>query len=223
MIFSVHHQSIRQRQRQRQTPVYMQNSHILLCLVPPILAFLGPFGDPMAPSYGHFGPENAPHTLPWMCSGLLQPWSNLIQQFGAPRAGDLWPQNGHFGLFGPYRDPMAPPYGHFGPCKWFPRIVPDVTRLDPTLVHSDPAVWGSQGDLWHQKGHFGLFRPFRDPMAPPMTILDPVNGSHALTHCPGCEPPWSNLDPLCFSSLECPGWLMAIKGKFWANLDSFWP
>ena len=56
---------------------------------------------------------------------------------------------------------MAHPYGHFGPGKWFPGIVPDVTRLDPTLIHSDPAVWGSQGDLWHQEGHFGLFGSFR--------------------------------------------------------------
>ena len=35
MILSAHHQSIMQRQRQRRSPVYMQNLHILLCLVLP--------------------------------------------------------------------------------------------------------------------------------------------------------------------------------------------
>ena len=125
-----------------------------------ILGYLGHFGTPWRPLMAISDPENGSHTLSRMWPALIQPWSTLIQQFGAPK-GYLWHQEGHFGLFGSFRDPMAPPYGHFGPGKWFPGIVPDVTRLDPTLIHSDPAVWGSQGDLWHQEGHFGLFGSFR--------------------------------------------------------------
>ena len=56
---------------------------------------------------------------------------------------------------GPFWDPMAPPYGHVGPGKWFPGIVPYVNHLDPTLIHSDPAVWSVHDDSWPQREIFG--------------------------------------------------------------------
>ena len=45
--------------------------------------------------------------------------------------------NGSFSQFGPIWRPMAPPYGHSGPGKWFKHITLDVPSPDPTLIHTD--------------------------------------------------------------------------------------
>ena len=51
----------------------------------------------------------------------------------------------------PKRTNVRAPCDHFGPDKWFPRIFPNVNHLDPTLIHSDPAVWSVQDDSWPQR------------------------------------------------------------------------
>ena len=48
-------------------------------------------------------------------------------------------------------------FGYFVPGKWPKPIILGVSNPDPTMIHSDPAVWGVQGDLWPQKGHFWQF------------------------------------------------------------------
>ena len=55
---------------------------------------------------------------------------------------------------------MAPPDGHSGPGKWSLPTPPDVSSLDPTLIHLDPPFRSLQGCLWLGVPFMALFGQF---------------------------------------------------------------
>ena len=54
----------------------------------------------------------------------------------------------------------ALPSGHSGPGKWSQHIPPDVSWLDPTLIHADPPFRSLQASLWPQEAHLWPFGQF---------------------------------------------------------------
>ena len=94
----------------------------------------------------------------------------------------------------------------------FQHIGPGVTYLDPTLIHLDPAIWGLQGRLWPNFPNLWQFGAILSPSGAPRWQCR--KGKKVPTHRPGCDLPWSNLDPPWSSHLGSPGLLMAINGIF---------
>ena len=94
-----------------------------------------------------------------MCPALFQPWSTLIHHFRASRSAysNKRPIYGHLE---PFWGPMALPSGHSGPGKWSQHIPPDVSWLDPTLIHADPPFRSLQASLWPQEAHLWPFGQF---------------------------------------------------------------
>ena len=65
-----------------------------------------------------------------------------------------------YGHFEPFWGLMAPPDGHSGPGKWSLPTPPDVSSLDPTLIHLDPPFRSLQGCLWLGVPFMALFGQF---------------------------------------------------------------
>ena len=87
--------------------------------------------------------------------------------------GDLWSKIPNFHHFWALLGPLAPPHGHFVPGKWPKPIILDVSDPDPTMIHSERAIWGTQGDLWSKIPNF---RHFWALWRPHMAISYPANG-----------------------------------------------
>ena len=111
-------------------------------------------------------PANGPNPSSWMYPIQIQQWSTLIQQFGAPSVtlGQKIPNFCHFwALLGP----LVHPHNHFVPGKWPKPIILDVSDPDPTMIHSERAIWGTQGDLWSKIPNFRHFWALLGLLAPP--------------------------------------------------------
>ena len=106
---------------------------------------------------------------------------------------------------------------HLIVCCLLHRIQDHWSNLDPLWLSSLGLPGGPmipKGAILAYLSHFGtLWRP-------PMAISDPVNGSHTLSRMwTTLIQPWSTLIQQFGVSRMTHG----HKGKFWSNLDSFWP
>ena len=120
-------------------------------------------------------------------------------------------KRGIYGHFGPFRRPMAPPYGQSGPGKWSTHITLDVSCPDPTLIYTDPPVWSRQGGLWPQKGHLW---PFWAISAPPCGQSGPGKWSpHITLDVSYPDPTLIHTDP--------PVW--SRQGGLWLQKGHLWP
>ena len=128
-------------------------------------SFLGTFGPSGTPN-GHFVPGKWPKPI---ILDVSHPDPTMIHSdtaiWGAQ--GDLWPQIPNFHHFWALLSPPAPPNGHFVPGKLPKPITLDVSHPDPTMIHSDPAIWGAQGDLWPKIPNFRHFWALLGPLVLP--------------------------------------------------------
>ena len=79
----------------------------------------------------------------------------------------LWPYMTNLWHFLAILDPYGAPRWQFWNGKMCQHTAPDVSYLDPTWIHQDPAIWSCQGRLWPEMPdlwHFGVI--FGPPWAP---------------------------------------------------------
>ena len=149
------------------------------------------------PTFIHWNPAI------WSCQGTL--W---------PEMPDLW----HFGSF---LASLGAPSDYFGGSKWHQLAAPDVSYLDPTLIHAVPPIWSLQGSLWPYIPHLWHFGAILDRSGGPLWHFP--KGLKVPTYRPGCLLTRSNLDPRSTTNLEPPGQLMSSYTPFMAFWGCFRP
>ena len=107
-------------------------------------------------------------------------------------------------------------WGYFEPF-WIPldgnvRREKRFQHISLGVTYLDPAIWGLQGRLWPNFPNLWQFGAILSPSGAPRWQCR--KGKKVPTHRPGCDLPWSNLDPPWSSHLGSPGLLMVRNGIF---------